>query len=92
MTLKVRTFSKKKGKKWLIIPFTVNSKQEKWFDEILSLKLYHIEVIRRVKNGDVLYFAHVSYKIPEKEIEYGFENGAVGLDMNYSISKPGCSL
>lgn len=44
MTLRVRTFSKEKGKKWLIVPFTVNYTQEKWFEEILGLDLYQVEV------------------------------------------------
>ena len=85
-TLKVRTFSKKKGKMWLIVPFTVNYTQQKWFDEILRLKLYQIEVIRRVYKGKIRYFTHVSYEIPDKEPIHGFENGAVGLDMNYNFA------
>ncbi len=44
MTLRIRTFSKEKSKKRLIIPFTVNSTQEKWFEEILCLELYQVEV------------------------------------------------
>ncbi len=84
-TLRVRTFFKKKGRKWLIIPFTVNYTQEKWFDEILSLKLYQVEVIRRLYKGKIRYFAHVSYEVPDVEPFYGFENGAVGLDMNYNF-------
>ncbi|MCP6718709.1 MAG: hypothetical protein KJI71_00570 [Patescibacteria group bacterium] len=51
MTLKVRTFSKEKGKKWLIIPFTVNYKQKRWYEEILELELYTVEVIRRFIKG-----------------------------------------
>ena len=54
-TLKVRTFFKKEGKKWLIIPFTVNYTQEKWFDEILTLNLYQVEVIRRFYKGKIRY-------------------------------------
>ncbi|KKM80783.1 hypothetical protein LCGC14_1336330 [marine sediment metagenome] len=85
MILKVRTFSKEKGKKWLIIPFTVNYTQEKWFTEILGLELYQVEVVRRFINGNIRYFAHISYEIPEVEPQYSFENGAVGLDMNYNF-------
>jgi IS605 OrfB family transposase len=84
-TLRVRTFSKEKGKKWLIIPFSVNYTQEKWFNEILALKLYQVEVIRRFYKGRIRYFAHVSYEIPEKEPIHGFKNGTVGLDMNYNF-------
>ena len=85
MSLKIRTFSKKKGKKWLIIPFNVNSRQEKWFDEILGLELYQVEVIRRLYKGKVRHFAHVSYEIPERKPIHGFENGAIGLDFNYNF-------
>jgi len=85
MTLRVRTFSKKAGKKWLSIPFTVNYAQEKWFNEILGLELYQVEVIRRVYKGSIRYFAHVSYETLETEPIHGFENGAVGLDMNYNF-------
>ncbi len=84
-TLRVRTFSKEKGRKWLIIPFTVNYTQEKWFTEILNLKLYQVEVIRRIYKGSIRYFAHISYETPEREPIYGFEHGAVGLDMNYNF-------
>ncbi|MFW9772954.1 MAG: IS200/IS605 family accessory protein TnpB-related protein [Candidatus Thorarchaeota archaeon] len=85
MALKVRTFSKEKGKKWLIIPFTINFTQEKWFNEILGLELYKVEVIRRLYKGRVRYFAHVSYETAEEEPLHGFENGAIGLDMNYNF-------
>ena len=85
MTLKARTFSKEKGKKWLIIPFTVNYKQEQWVDQILNLELYKVEVIRRLIKEKLRYFAHVSYEVQEPEMVHGFENGAVGLDMNYNF-------
>ncbi len=85
MTLKVRTFSKKKEKKWLFISFTVNYTQEKWYNEILYLELYQVDVIRQFYKGMIRYFAHVSYDIPDGEPIYRFENGAVGLDMNYNF-------
>jgi IS605 OrfB family transposase len=81
--LRVRTFSKEKGKKWLLIPFTVNYTQEKWFNEILAVELYQVEIIRRLYKGNIRYFAHISYETPEREPMYGFEKGAVGLDMHY---------
>ena len=84
MTLKVRTFSKEIEKKWIIISFKVNYKQEKWLNEIFSLELYQVEVIRRIYKGGVRYFAHVSYETPETDPIHGFEHGAVGLDMNYN--------
>ena len=85
MTLRIRTFSKKASKKWLIIPFTVNHSQEKWINEILTLELYQVEVVRRFYKESIRYFAHVSYETPETEPEHGFEHGAVGLDMNYNF-------
>jgi IS605 OrfB family transposase len=84
-TLRIRTFSKLKGKKWLIIPFAVNNSQERWFKEILGLDHYQVEVVRRFKKKNVRFFAHVSYNVPKSEIKYGFEHGAVGLDMNYDF-------
>ena len=85
MTLKIRTFLKEKGRKWITIPFTVNYRQERWFAEILELELYQVEVIRRFYNGSIRYFAHVSYETPEQEPLHGYEYGAVGLDMNYNF-------
>ena len=85
MTLRIRTFSKETRKKWLTIPFTVNYTQEKWFDEILGLELYQVEVVRRFYKGSIRYFAHVSYETLDQDVKYGFENGAIGLDMNYNF-------
>jgi len=85
-TLKVRTFLKEKEKKWLMIPFTVNCTQERWFNEILRAEKYTVTVLRRVKKGTIKYFAHVSYEIPEAEIECGFGNGTIGLDLNYNFA------
>ena len=84
-TLRVRTFSKKKGKKLLILPFTVNYMQHRWFNEILNLELYQVEVVRRLYKRNIRYFAHVSYETPTIETIQRFENGAVGLDMNYNF-------
>ena len=85
MVLKVHTFSKEKGKKWLFIPFTVNVIQERWFEDILKSELYTVEVIRRFIKGELRYFAHISYKIPRVEPQYSFKDGAIGLDMNYNF-------
>ena len=85
-TLRVRTFSKEKEKKWLIIPFTVNYTQKRWFDEILQADKYTVTVLRRVKKRTIKYFAHISYEIPEADIECGYEKGAVGLDLNYNFA------
>ena len=84
-TLRIHRFSKEKDKKWLFIPFTVNATQEKWFEEILNVKKYTITIVRRIINGEIRYFAHVAYDIPEAEIECNFKNGAVGLDFNYNF-------
>jgi len=39
-TVKIRTFSKQKGRKWLNIPISVNHVQEQWFQEILNSDKY----------------------------------------------------
>ena len=49
--LKIRTFSKEKGKKWIIIPFSVNIKQERKFREILQVDKYTITVKRKFMKG-----------------------------------------
>jgi len=85
MILRVHRFSKEEGKKWLFIPFTVNSIQKKWFDEILSAEKYTVEIVRGFFKGKLKYFANISYEIPEAEICYNLEKGAVGLDFNYNF-------
>ncbi len=84
-TVKLRTFSKQKGHKWLIIPLSVNSVQEKWYQEILNVDKYTVTVKRKVFMGEIRYFVHVSYDISEPKPTYGYENGAIGLDFNYNF-------
>ena len=69
----------------MYIPFTVNYKQERWFKEILELELYTVKVIRQFIKGELRYFAHISYKVPEADLQFGFKNGVVGLDMKYNF-------
>ncbi len=84
-TVKIRTFSKQKGLKWLIIPMSVNLVQEKWFQEILNADKYTVTVKRKLFKGKVRYFVHVSYELPEPAPCYGYEQGAIGLDFNYNF-------
>jgi len=84
-TVKIRTFSKQKGRKWLIIPISVNSVQEQWFQDILNADKYAVTVKRKLFKGEVRYFAHVSYELPEPTPYYGYEHGAIGLDFNYNF-------
>ncbi|MFX1520335.1 MAG: IS200/IS605 family accessory protein TnpB-related protein [Promethearchaeota archaeon] len=84
-TVKIRTFSKQKGRKWLIVPMSVNSVQEKWFQEILNADKYTVTVKRTFFKGEVRYYVHVSYELPESVPIYGYENGAIGLDFNYNF-------
>jgi IS605 OrfB family transposase len=84
-TVKIRTFSKQKGRKWLIIPMSVNYVQEKWFQQILNADKYTVTVKRKPFKGEVRYFVHVSYEIPEPAPRYAYENGAIGLDFNYNF-------
>jgi IS605 OrfB family transposase len=85
-TVKIRTFSKQKGRKWLIIPMSVNSVQEKWFQEILNADKYTMTVKRKLFKGKLRYFVHISYEIPEPTPRYGYEHGAIGLDFNYNFA------
>jgi len=84
-TLKIHTYHKDRNKKWLIIPFSVNQKQEIWFRQILIVEKYTITIVRRIIKGDLRHFAHVSYEIPKPDLKYGFKNGAIGLDFNYNF-------
>ena len=84
-TVKIRTFSKQKGRKWLVIPTSVNSVQEKWFQQILNADKYTVTVKRKLFKEKVRYFVHVSYEIPEPAPHYGYEHGAIGLDFNYNF-------
>ena len=40
---------------------------------------------RKSIKGELRYFAHISYDIPEAETRYNFEKGAIGLDFNYDF-------
>jgi IS605 OrfB family transposase len=84
-TIKLRTFSTQKERKWLIIPMSVNSVQEKCFQEILKADKYTVTVKRRLFKGEVRYFAHVAYDVPEPTPRYGYEHGVIGLDFNYNF-------
>jgi IS605 OrfB family transposase len=85
-TVKIRTFSKQKGRKWLIISTSINSVQEKWFQQIINAEKYTVTVKRKLFKGEVRYFVHVSYEIPEPAPRYGYEHGAIGLDFNYNFA------
>ncbi|MFX1465372.1 MAG: IS200/IS605 family accessory protein TnpB-related protein [Promethearchaeota archaeon] len=85
-TVKIHTFSKQKGCKWLIIPISVNSVQETWFQEILKADKYTVIVKRKLFKEKVRYFVHVSYEIPEPAPRYGYQYGAIGLDFNYNFA------
>jgi IS605 OrfB family transposase len=82
--LRIRTFNNYKGQKWLKVPFMVNETQEKWFQEILRLDLYTVTLKRMFIKKEIRYYMHISYEIPEPELKFGFEQGAVGLDFNYN--------
>ena len=84
-TVKIRTFSKQKGREWLIIPLSVNHVQKKWFQEILNADKYTVTVKRKFFKSKVRYFVHVSYDIPEPNSLYRYEHGAIGLDFNYNF-------
>jgi len=85
-TVKIHTFSKQKERTWLIIPMSVNHVQEKWFQQILNADKYTVTVKRKFFKGEVRYFVHVSYEIPEPTPCYGYEHGAIGLDFNCNFA------
>ncbi len=83
--VKVRTFSKKTGNKWLLIPLLVNRKQSSIFREILQVDKYTVVVKRKVMKGEIRYYAHISYATPVSAIQHSFVNGAIGLDFNHNF-------
>ncbi|NVM04260.1 MAG: IS200/IS605 family element transposase accessory protein TnpB [Candidatus Helarchaeota archaeon] len=83
--LRIKTFSKKKGGKWLVIPFSVNEKQERYFQEILMAEKYTAIVKRKLIKNELRYYVHFSYDIQGSKTKYSFKNGAIGLDFNYNF-------
>jgi len=83
--LKVRTFHKERGKKWLCIPLSINKKQDLKFQEILQVDKYTVTVKRKLVRGEWRYYTHVSYEKLDPTIKYNFINGAVGLDFNHNF-------
>ena len=84
-TIRIHKFRKERNKMWIILPFSVNQKQEFWYREILKEKKYTATIKRKLFNGEIRYFAHISYDIPEAETSHNFEKGAIGLDFNYNF-------
>jgi len=84
--VRIKTFHREKDKKYLFIPFIVNNSQDKWFKEIIKAEKYMGTIKRKIIKGEIRYFAHISYDIPEVEIKYNFENGVIGLDMNCNFA------
>ncbi|TFG18768.1 MAG: hypothetical protein EU529_17085 [Promethearchaeota archaeon] len=84
-TIRIKTFHREKEKKYLFIPFSVNQKQNYWYQEILHEKKYMGTIKRKIIKGELRFFAYISYDIPEAETHYNFKNGAIGLDFNYDF-------
>ena len=85
--LRVTTFHKVRGRtpKRLRVPLALNPAQRATFLQLLHLDKYTVVVKRKLVRGEVRYYAHVSYEIPESDFLYGFQHGAVGLDFNYNF-------
>ncbi len=85
--LRVSTFHKANGRtpKRIRVPIMINPAQRATFQTLLHLDKYTVVVKRQLVKGEVRYYAHVSYEIPEPDLLYGFQHGAVGLDFNYNF-------
>jgi IS605 OrfB family transposase len=85
--LRVSTFHKARGRipKRLCVPISLNPDQRAIFLQLLHLEKYTVVVKRRLVKGEVRYYAHVSYEVPESQIQIGFQQGAIGLDFNYNF-------
>ena len=84
--LRMSTFHKAHGRipKRLRMPLTINPAQRSTFQTLLQLDKYTVLVKRRLVKGEVRYYAHVSYEIPDPDLLYGFQRGAIGLDFNFN--------
>jgi IS605 OrfB family transposase len=85
--LRVSTFHKARGRipKRLCVPLLLNPDQRTIFLQLLQLEKYTVVVKRKLVKGEVRYYAHVSYELPEPTFRYGVQQGAVGLDFNYNF-------
>lgn len=85
--LRISTFHKAHGRipKRLRVPLTVNPHQQATFQMLLQLDKYTVVVKRKFIKGEVRYYAHVSYEVPEPQVRIGYQEGAVGLDFNYNF-------
>jgi IS605 OrfB family transposase len=85
--LRISTFHKAHGRipKRLHVPLTINPAHRATFQTLLQLDKYTVVVKRRLVKGEVHYYAHVSYEIPEPKLCCGFQQGAIGLDFNYNF-------
>ena len=85
--LRVSTFHKAHGRipKRIRVPLAVNPHQHATFHTLLQLDKYTVVVKRKLVQGAVRYYAHVSYETPDPDPLYGFQHGAIGLDFNYNF-------
>ncbi len=85
--LRISTFRKGKGRtpRRFRVPLAVNPAQRATFLQLLHLDKYTVVVKRKFIKGEIRYFAHVSYEVPEPQIRIGFQQGAIGLDFNYNF-------
>ncbi len=85
--LRISTFHKASGRipKRICVPLMLKHDQRTIFLQLLQLDKYTVIVKRQVVKGEVRYYANVSYEIPEPDLLYGFQRGAVGLDFNYNF-------
>ncbi len=84
-TIRVHNFRKERKKIWIIDPLSMIKSQERFYNEILNVKKYTATIKRKLFKDGIRYFTHISYEIPESETKFGYEKGAVGLDLNYNF-------
>ena len=85
--VRIATFHKERGNmpRRILVPFSVNAKQELHLAEILQLDKYTVIIKRKLVRDELRYYADVSYETPEPATCYGFQNGAIGVDFNYNF-------
>jgi IS605 OrfB family transposase len=84
--IKIRTFRNERGKKWLIIPFSVNVSQAHWLEEVKNVDKYTATVKKKLIRDEFRYYLLVSYESPETRMKINFNNGCIGIDANYNFA------
>jgi len=66
-------------RKWILLEIKTSHKKWKIFESYL---IQDVPYSVRVQRRDGKYYAYITFEEPLPEVEIGFENGAIGMDLN----------